>query len=220
MCYRFVREATVKEIAEYFDIENIEYELEPSYNIAPGYNVAAVYKGEEHTLSKMKWGLIPPWAKDTSIGYRMANARGETITEKRSFKSPFKKRRCLIPATGFYEWRKEEKNKIPVYISPQKEQIFGFAGIWENWISPEGKEIRSCSIITMESKEGFQELNNRSPVIISPDDYITWLDRNLQDEKILQQMLKPIKPDQMKMYDVTTKVNSPKFNEPECILPV
>jgi putative SOS response-associated peptidase YedK len=150
----------------------------------------------------------------------MINARAETLNEKPSFKTTFKKRRCLIVADGFYEWRKDRKVKTPVYFRLKSKGPFGFAGLYDVWTSPEGKQISTCTIITTGPNELMEPIHNRMPVIIPKAQETLWLDSALQDEKLLFPMLKPYDSQEMEVYDVSQIVNSPRNNSPECIKPV
>lgn len=221
MCGRFVRKCTIDEVKEEFEIWDIQWAFEPSYNIAPGQDIAGIVTrdGEKH-LIKLRWGLIPFWAKDEKIGYRMINARTETLVQKRSFSRSFKTRRCLIIADGFYEWRVEKKIKIPMYIHLQSNKPFGFAGLYDTWKAPDGNRITSCTIITTEPNKIVKPIHNRMPVIIEKDKRSIWLDREIEDPEILMDLLKPYAAKEMRAYEVTRMVNSPKFNSADCIKPV
>ena len=170
-------------------------------------------------MALCKWGLIPSWAKDPKIGYKMINARAETVAEKQSFRSSFKKHRVLIPANGFYEWKKEGKSKIPFYISLKSGAPFGFAGLLSEWISPEKKQICTCTIITTGANDLLQNIHDRMPVIIKKEEEDMWL-HNEEDRNVLQALLKPYPSDEMDYYAVSTMVNSPANNSPECIKPL
>ena len=164
-------------------------------------------------LEPVKWGLVPFWAKDPKIGYRMINTRAETIAEKPSFKAAFKYRRCLIPANGFYEWRKSDKQ--PFYIHLPDYELFTFAGIWEEWHHPDGSSLRTCSIITTEPNETMQEIHERMPVILSREDEDKWLKQNEQKE--LLSLLKPFDNDLIEIHPVSKAVNSYKNNYKELL---
>lgn len=220
MCGRFVRKSTLTEITDEFDIYEIEWAWEPSYNIAPGEQLAGVINKGKNILVSFRWGLVPWWAKDPQIGYKMINARAETLTEKRTFSRSFQKHRCLIVADGFYEWRKIDKRKYPVYIHLRSGRPFGLAGLYDRWKSPDGKLIASCTIITTKPNTLIEPIHNRMPVIIRPRDREVWLDKNIQDPQELMPLLQSYKADEMVAYNVSPKVNSPKFNEPNCIKPI
>ena len=217
MCGRFVRDKPVSEIAEAFGVERIASDLAPSYNIAPTQMVAAIIFDDVKQLVPLKWGLIPSWADDPAIGNRMINARAETITEKASFKNAFKKRRCLVAADGFYEWKKVGDSKRPYFIRLKSGRPFGFAGLYENWTSPDGERISSCAIITTEANEFMQPIHNRMPVILSKGEEDLWLAGGEND---LLALLKPYPSENMEAYEVSRIVNSPSNNSSDCIKPI
>jgi putative SOS response-associated peptidase YedK len=221
MCGRFVRKSTITVIEDEFDIYEVQWAFEPSYNIAPSQDVACVIGNGGNRLVKFRWGLVPFWAEDPSIGYKMINARAETIAQKRSFARAFRKQRCLVIADGFYEWRKiaDAKRKIPMYVHLHGERPFGFAGLYENWKSKDGKVLQSCTIITTQPNELMAPIHNRMPVIIAPDKRNIWLDSTIQDPVRLTPLLAPYDAAKMDAYEVSKKVNSPAYNEPDCIRP-
>lgn len=221
MCGRFVRKSTITVIEDEFDIYEIQWAFEPSYNIAPSQDVACVIGNGGNRLVKFRWGLVPFWAKDPSIGYKMINARAETLIQKRSFARPFKKHRCLVIADGFYEWRKlaEGRRKIPMYVHMRTERPFGFAGLYENWKAKDGTTLQTCTIITTRPNELMTPIHNRMPAIIAPDKRRLWLDREIQDPDLLMPLLTPYASKEMEAYEVSKKVNSPSYNEPDCIKP-
>jgi putative SOS response-associated peptidase YedK len=220
MCGRFVLRCSVDEVKSEFDIGEIQWAFEPSYNIAPGQEVAAVVDGGGKRLVKMRWGLIPAWAKDPAIGDRMINARAETLTQKPSFARPLKDRRCLIVASGFYEWRVREGKKFPVYVRLRTDRPFGFAGLYDRWRSPENETVVTCTIITTSPNELLVPIHNRMPVIVDREDRDRWLDSSVQEPDRLIALLKPYRASEMVAYDVSVRVNSPKYNQPDCIEPV
>lgn len=180
------------------------------YNTAPSQNVAVILNDNGiMKLDAFRWGLIPYWAKDTKIGYKMINARADTITEKPSFKNAFKQRRCLIPANGFYEWKKIGSDKQPYRIMLEDEKIFSMAGLWETWNSPEGEKIFSCTIITTTPNELMIDIHDRMPMILTIDDEKKWLDPE-QTVEDLKNMLQPFPAENMKAYPVSKDVGSVK----------
>jgi len=192
MCGRFALYSSFTAIKEYADILFEIEKLNSNYNVAPGQVIPTiVLKNGENLLEPCKWGLIPFWAKDPKIGYRMINTRAETIAEKPSFKYAFKRRRCLIPVNGFYEWRRDDKQ--PFYIQLKERELFTFAGIWEDWSSDDGSQIRTCSIITTEPNELMQQIHTRMPVILSRESERLWLRDSEKDE--LLNLLKPYDQD-------------------------
>ncbi|WP_342434122.1 SOS response-associated peptidase [Neobacillus sp. FSL H8-0543] len=221
MCGRFTLTATIDELLDRFDVESFlqDEEYFPSYNVAPSQSVIAVINnGKENRMGFLRWGLIPPWAKDMSIGYKMINARSETLTEKPSFKNAYQKKRCIIVADSFYEWKRiDSKTKIPMRIKLKSDDLFAMAGLWEKWKSPEGKDIFSCSVITTSANEMVKDIHDRMPVILNPKDERTWLDPSLTDTHSLNQLLKPLDPNLMDAYEVSSLVNSPKNNSIELI---
>lgn len=221
MCGRFVRISSIADIAQAFDVAHIACDLNPSYNIAPGDQLAAlVQEGDPRSLVSLRWGLLPAWAKEPSIGNKLINARAETLTAKASFKTAFKKRRCLIVADGFYEWRKTIAGKTPMYIHLRSGQPFGFAGLYERWTSPEGASVHTCTMITTEPNHLIQSIHHRMPVILPHDHHARWLDPVIDDEMQLLALLQPFPADEMNAYEVSRLVNSPKNNSVACIEPV
>jgi len=222
MCGRFVMHLAITEVTEEFDVYDVEWIWEPSYNIAPGQNIAGILKKDGNkSLTTLRWGLIPSWAKEEAIGYRMINARAETLTQKPTFSRPFKTQRCIIPANGFYEWRQEEtkKRKTPFYVQLGSGKPMGFAGLYDTWKSQDGKIITSCTIITTTPNEIIAPLHNRMPVIIESNKREMWLDKTIQDPHELMPLLKPYDAHDMEAFEVSDRVNSPKFNSPDCIKP-
>jgi putative SOS response-associated peptidase YedK len=219
MCGRFTLIQTAEAIQDTFDIGNAP-DLQPRYNIAPTQEVVTVLHDTDNDLrvaKLLRWGLIPSWSKDPSIATKLINARSETVAEKPSFRSAFKKRRCLIVADGFYEWQRTEGKKQPFRFQLQDKQPFGFAGLWEQWQSPSGEEIDTCTILTTAANELMAPIHDRMPVILKPEDYDLWLDPQAQDPKMLQPLLQPFSTEAMTAYPVSTIVNSPKNNTPECV---
>lgn len=216
MCGRFTLTASIGQIIDRFDIQAFldEENFAPSYNIAPSQMVLAVINdGKANRMGYLKWGLIPPWAKDLSIGNRLINARAETLAEKPSFKNAFRKKRCLIIADSFYEWRRhEDKTKTPMRIKLKSDGLFALAGIWEQWKSPEGEAIFSCSVITTTPNQLMTDIHDRMPVILHPENEKTWLNPAITDTKFLQQFFVPYDEAQMEAYEVSPLVNSPRNN--------
>ncbi|WP_442599722.1 SOS response-associated peptidase [Neobacillus sp. D3-1R] len=221
MCGRFTLTATIEQLLDRFDIEHFlnEEDYSPNYNIAPSQSVLAVINnGTENKMGFLRWGLIPPWAKDSSIGYKMINARSETLMEKPSFKPAYQKKRCLIIADSFYEWKRiDPKTKTPMRIKLKSDELFGMAGLWEKWISPEGQSIFSCTVITTTPNELVKDIHDRMPVIIQRENEKTWLDPSITDTAVLNQLLKPLDKELMEAYEVSSLVNSPKHNTIELI---
>lgn len=221
MCGRFTLSADFSEIIDRFAIEAaIEEELyDASYNIAPSHSVLSVINdGSRNRLGHLKWGLIPSWAKDEKIGFKLINARAETLAEKPSFRDAYKKRRCLVIADSFYEWkRQDQKNKVPMRIKLKSDELFAMAGLWERWKSPEGKMIYSCTVITTTPNEIIKDIHDRMPVILKREDEQTWLDPSIHDPHELNRLLKPLSEEWIETYEVSNLVNSPKNNSPQLI---
>jgi putative SOS response-associated peptidase YedK len=220
MCGRFVRSSSAQTIAAMFGVEIGD--LPASYNIAPSQSVAAILQPDtDPQLHWLRWGLIPAWAKDLKIGYKLINARSETVAEKPSFRTAFRQRRCLIPADGFYEWQQVEgsRQKQPYFIGLQDERPFAFAGLYERWESPDGETIDSCTIVTTTANDLVAPIHERMPVILAPQEYAQWLDPGFKEIDRLQALLDPYPAAEMIIYPVSSLVNSPKNNSPECKYP-
>ncbi len=206
MCGRFVLLTDLRVITESFNVQNVACEYRPGNNISPGQQIAAVIrKDDQNSLVDLRWGLIPSWAKDPSIGYKMFNARAETIAEKPSFKNAFQKRRCLIVADGFYEWQKLGKVKKPLRFSLKSGEPFGLAGLYETWISPEQKPVNTCTIITTEPNDLLRPIHDRMPVILPKDWERYWIDPENRDQRGLLSILKPYPSDEMSISEVDPK---------------
>ena len=191
MCGRFVRQKEIDAIVKEFGVQQVSCDLNPSYNIAPTQEVAVILEDGVKQLVAVRWGLVPYWAEDLSVGNKLINARAETITQKAAFKEAFQKRRCLVVADGFYEWQKNGATRQPIFVRLKGGRGFGFAGLYENWVSPDGKNIRTCTIITTEPNEITRPIHNRMPVIIPRDQEDRWLDTNLEDPAPLLDLLRP-----------------------------
>jgi putative SOS response-associated peptidase YedK len=219
MCGRYTLKTPVEELAEEFGFEASSVELPPNYNVAPTQEVAAVLEEDgKRRLELLRWGLIPSWADDPSIGSRMINARSETAPEKPSFRRAFRERRCLIPADGFYEWQRTNGAKQPYYIRMKEGRPFAFAGLWESWKDDGGPEIRSCTILTTKPNALAAEIHDRMPVILPAGSYDAWLDPETGRDE-LYGLLAPYPEDEMEAYPVSRFVNSPQNNDPRCIEP-
>ena len=202
MCGRFVLQTDLSRIVESFDIQEVACQYRPSNNIFPGQQIIAVVHDNINRLVEFKWGLIPWWSKDPSIGNRMINARAETVAEKPAFRQALKKRRCLIVADGFYEWQKIGKVKKPLYFSLESGHPFGFAGLHETWTSPDQQQINTCTIITTDPNKLIEPIHDRMPVIVPKDLEMTWIDPENQNQKELMSILKPYPAEDMKMEEV------------------
>lgn len=221
MCGRFALHHAASAVAEHFGVEQVGFELAPRYNIAPTQPVAAVRQRGVRRLDACKWGLVPSWAKDPRIGNRMINARAETLAEKPAFKNALKRRRCLIPASGFYEWRQEGKERFPIYIHAQDESLLALAGLWEEWQSPEGGDpLLSCTILTTGANAFMSAIHTRMPVILPPIARQQWLDPATQELEPLLALLQPLAGDELAAHAVGRQVNTAAFDAPSCIQPV
>jgi putative SOS response-associated peptidase YedK len=193
----------------------------PRYNIAPTQAVAIVRIAPDTSVRQwqmVRWGLVPSWAKDASIGNRMINARGETIADKPSFRTAFRRRRCLVPADGYFEWRKSGSGKQPYYIRLDDDRPFAMAGLWENWLDPATNEtLQSCTLITTQANPLTQPIHDRMPVILNAADYELWLDPQLQDAERLGALLRPFAGTELRADPVDTYVNSPRNDDPRCV---
>lgn len=220
MCGRFTLRTSPAQLVEIFQLLR-EPVFKPRYNIAPTQPIAVVRQSEtSRELSLLHWGLIPSWSKDPKMGARMINARSDTVATKPSFRAAFKRRRCLIAADGFYEWKKlDAKNKQPMYIRLKSDEPFAFAGLWEAWHGGDGTEIESCTIITTDANDLLREVHDRMPVILPEEAYGTWLNPKESDAETLQALLVPYAPDEMTFFPISTLVNSPRNDSPECIKP-
>ena len=220
MCGRFTLHHTTQETVERFEVEQATIEFEPRYNIAPSQPVAVVLQQEERSLEAFKWGLVPFWAKDPKIGNRMINARSETLAEKPAYKTALKRRRCLIPASGFYEWKKEGEARVPTYIHLNDSRIFSLAGLWEEWQAPDGETLHSCTIITTQANDFMAPIHHRMPVIFEPEQERAWLDPALQDPDELIDLLQSCPDQELATHPVSRQVNVPTFDDPACIQPL
>lgn len=220
MCGRFVCKSAMEEIIEAFGIAEVSEELaKASYNIAPSQSVLAIIGNGKRKLGRLQWGLVPSWAKDPEIGHKMINARAETLAEKPSFRDAFKKRRCLVVADGFYEWRRTGTEKVPMYIRLKSGRPFAFAGIYETWYSPEGNKLSTCAIITTGPNDLMKPIHDRMPVIIPESEYDKWLDRKITETEVLRPLLVPYPAEEMVAYEVSKQINSPRNNSEKCIAP-
>lgn len=215
MCGRFSFSPLSKVIEDRFDVK-VDSSYKPRYNSAPSQNLAVISNLEPGKLSYFRWGLIPFWAKDSKIGYRMINAKSETITEKPSFKNSFKRKRCLVLSDGFFEWKKTgDKEKIPYRILMNDENLFAMAGIWDSWKDKQGELINSFSIITTRPNELMENIHDRMPVILDRENEKVWLEDTPTDD--LMELLHPFPAGKMTAYPVSKLVNSPANDRPEIL---
>ena len=219
MCGRFSLIADLGELAARFEFDSDWDAFDARHNIAPTQDVLTIVGGENRRLGFMRWGLIPRWAKSPSIGARMINARAETVAEKPAFRAAFRHRRCLVPADGFYEWRRVGKSKIPMRIVMRSREPFAFAGIWSVWRDADGERVPTCAIITTTPNATLAPIHNRMPVILSKDAERLWLDDGVEDPDALSSVLLPYPADLMEAYQVSPLVNSVANDGPEIIDP-
>jgi putative SOS response-associated peptidase YedK len=218
MCGRFTLHTPAAQVKEAFH-HNSGLELKPRYNIAPSQDIPIVRDtdtGNEMVMAR--WGLIPSWSKESKTKYSTINARIESVAEKPTYRTPFKRQRCLIPADGFYEWKVVNGHKIPHHIRMRDSRIFAFAGLWDRW-EGDHETLDSCSIIVMPSNEVMKPIHERMPAIIAPAHYDLWLDSRVTDKQEIMQYLSSAPSSQLIAYPISTWVNSPKHNDERCIQP-
>lgn len=215
MCGRFILLTDLSVIVKSFDIQEVSCDYKTGNNLSPGQEIVAVIHDDNNRLVNFRWGLIPSWAKDPSVGNRMFNARAETVAEKPSFKNAFQKRRCLIPADGFYEWQKLGRVKKTLRVSLKSGQPFGLAGLYETWISPEQKPVNTCTIITTTANDIMRPIHDRMPVIVEREREAAWIDPDNHDWKELLSILNPYPSAEMDMSAVDPRLlYKPKAQEP------
>jgi putative SOS response-associated peptidase YedK len=222
MCGRYSLEISPQQMMEMFGLHRLP-EITARYNIAPSQNVPAIVLAPDSTgriFKMLKWGLIPSWSKSEEFGHKLINARAETINEKPSFREAFQKRRCLIPTSGFYEWKKKGKEKQPYFIGLNDQEPFAFAGLWESWQQPDGPIIESTSIITTTPNPVVKEIHPRMPVILPPEAYALWLDRTVTRPEKLLPLLSAYPGEKMMTYPVSNYVNNPRNEDVKCLEPI
>ncbi len=216
MCGRFALSAKTEDVEKLVKPSRFTKELVSRYNIAPSQKIHILRNNSDNIAEEFRWGLIPSWAKDISIANKMINARSESLSEKPAFRNLLKSKRCLIYADGFYEWRKGGRSKIPYFIHFKDSRPFTFAGLWDKWISPDGEIIESAVIITTEPNSVVAPIHNRMPVILKPEFRKSWLYEDFSNINT-EELLIPCNPDEMEAFEVSTMVNSPVNDSPECI---
>ncbi len=224
MCGRFTLRASASVLAEQFAVFDVA-PIGPRFNIAPTQAVPVVRmspreREPQRELVALRWGLIPSWAKDAAIGNRMINARAETVAEKPAYRAAFRRRRCLVPADGFYEWQRAGNRKQPYFIHMRDDGPFALAGLWESWEGPDHSGIESFTVLTTEPNEVVEPIHNRMPVILNQSDYGLWLDSAVQEPGVLAPLLVPYRAELMESYAVSTQVNSPRHEDPSCVEPI
>ncbi|MFH0996875.1 MAG: SOS response-associated peptidase [Pseudomonadota bacterium] len=219
MCGRFTLHFPVELLAEIFGLPDFPG-LVPRYNIAPTQAAAVVRStGKASSIDLLRWGLVPSWAKDISAGSRMINARSESLPDKPAFRNAVRLRRCIVPASGFYEWKPEGSRKVPYYIRLSDGAPMGFAAIWEAWKTPDGSFLETFAILTTSANSLIAPIHDRMPVILHPDTYGLWLDKDVHDPKQLQRLYLPYSADFLILHPVSTRVNSPRNDDIACIEP-
>jgi len=222
MCGRYRLSRRKQILAEHFDALPGDQDWDPHYNIAPTQLVPVIRQSPtqpRRDLSLMRWGLIPSWAKDIS-GPPLINARSETAATMPSFREPFKSRRCLVPADGFYEWRKTGAGRQPFCFEVRNGELFAFAGLWDRWKDPTGQWIRSCSILTTTPNLITAAVHDRMPVILNRDNYDLWLDPGMANVKAVAGLLQPYDARSLKCYPVSTRINQVQNDDAECAQPI
>ena len=220
MCGRFTLLADELKIRERFGLSNTIDNYHPSYNIAPGQNVLAIiFDGREKRAGFLRWGLVPSWAKDEKIGYKMINARSETAHVKPSFKNLMTRKRCLVIADSFYEWQQTEEGKIPKRIHLKSNELFTFAGLWDKWEHDE-KKVFTCTLLTKDANEYMEQFHHRMPIILPREQEDDWIKHSFQTAKDAQQFLQTVGTESFTAYSVSTYVNNARNNDAICIEPV
>lgn len=223
MCGRYGISVTKKELTKYlsenYNIDVIDENIIlPRYNIAPGENILSLINdGTNYRVGLLKWGFIPPWAKDEKIGYKMINARSETITSKPTYKQSFYQRRCIILADGFFEWYRTTSTKTPYYFYLKNRKIFGFAGLYTAFIKKNGEKLFSTTIITCKANSLMEDIHDRMPVILTEKSAKIWLDSDLKDEVVLKKLLQPYNPNEMGLHQVSLRVNKAENDDSDII---
>jgi len=220
MCGRFVRSSSLADLAGYFNVDQPSFDIGPSYNVAPTQEIIIINSRGVKQIVKCHWGFVPSWARDLSEGNGLINARAETVADKVSFRAAFRTQRCLVIANGFYEWRKDGKRKVPVYVSLKAGNPFGFAGLYNVWVSPAGEKICTCAIITTEANDLVSAVHDRMPAIIPRGKEDLWLNPLTVDIDALKGLLTSYPPEEMEMRTVSDRVNSPGIDSPDNIKPL
>ena len=223
MCGRYRLSRRKQFIEEYFGAAPWDDDWSPRYNIAPSQPVPVIRQHPKEPIKKissMLWGLIPHWAKDASGAASTINARSETAATKPAFRDPLKLRRCLIPADGFYEWKRMQSSKQPYCFEVNDGQLFAFAGLWDGWKDADGNWLRTCSILTTTPNAMTSAIHDRMPVILNPDSYDLWLDPGMTNAQVVSELLKPYDPEWMRCYPVSTRINHVAKDDEDCSCPV
>lgn len=219
MCGRFTLSTPSTAIADHFGLDEVP-ELEARFNVAPGQRVATISdpgEGQRRVLTLRSWGLVPSWAEDAKIGNRLINARAESVAEKPSFRSALRRRRCLVPADGFYEWAGAKGSKQPYFIGLPDRALFAFAGLWERWVDPEGEPLESCTLLTTAATEPLRALHHRMPVILDPVDYGRWMDPDVKQPDLVSPMIGRNLGSTLEFYPISTYVNDVRHDDARCL---
>ena len=223
MCGRFAQCSDPDALARHFGLDTeTGLAVQPRYNVAPTQPILAMrLKADDQRPEwvRLRWGLVPSWSKGPDNRYSMINARAETVADKPAYRTAFARRRCLIPADAFYEWRSGEDGKVPHAIRRKDREPFAMAGLWEHWTGADGSEIDSCTLIVTDANRLLAPIHDRMPVILEPADYRVWLDNKPASQGLLQALLKPTDPIGWKVYPVSRSVNSPSNDSPELLEP-
>lgn len=219
MCGRYTITVTLEELLLRYDLDEMSLPFYgPRYNVAPGQMVPAIiHDGQRNRLGELRWGLVPQWAKDDKMAYQTLNARAETISEKPAFKAPFQRKRCLLPADSFYEWKGAGKDKQPMRIMLKSEGIFSIAGLYDTWLAPDGRKISTCTVVTTKPNELVADIHDRMPVILRPEDEALWLDRTVTTPDVLRPLLKPCAASDIYAYPVSNRVGNVRNDDEACV---
>lgn len=225
MCGRFIQVSNPEKIKVMIsDLEissSVQSGFVPRYNIAPTQNILTVLNLPVPELAYTRWGLIPFWAKDPAMGVKMINARAETLAEKSSFRTPFRKKRCIIVSDGFYEWRSAGRGKTPFLVRLKSTAPFGMAGLWDQWTDPgTGGKVTSSTIITTTPNDLVSEIHNRMPAILKQQDYHTWLAPEESRDDVLKECILSYPSEEMEAFEVSRLVNNPSYDAPDCTTPL
>lgn len=224
MCGRYVLKATLEELQKtYGAVPEGAFTVEPNYNVAPSHHMPVVLETDEkdkRIIRLQRWGLVPFWADSLNTGYSMINARGESLNKKKSFQKPFKSQRCIVPASGFYEWKTTDSGKYPHFIQRKQSGLMHFAGLWETWEDPENEEtVHSYTIITTDANAPMEELHDRMPALLLPEEFDTWLNPSNHDTNSLQDLIRPWPDDDIEFFRVNDEVGNVRNNRPDLLEP-
>lgn len=221
MCGRFTLTVDPEQLATAFGLTTVP-DFEPRYNVAPTQDALVITAERSDVAQFMRWGLIPSWSKDAAMGAKLINARSETAAEKPSFRTALRKRRCIVPISGFFEWQAQGSGKQPFYITSPESSVLALAGLWESWRDPaSGQDVRTFTILTTAANEFMRAFHERMPVILHPEDRAVWMDRADVPDPVLAGVLqRPFEPDLMQAWPVSKVVNKPAVDAPECVAPL